>query len=277
MTILLILKLLVVLIFLLMFLRRPSLIWGIGLLTVTTAVLLDTFLGTFGRASMQEELGFFYPVLSGMLFGGAAIWLWGVLRPYLGSPPTAETSPPAMAAPATARPKPAFSNPSTAPAGAAFDRQMLYEQIHTRFGREDVLDLMFDLSISENDVMTLSQDMHQLVINIMDLAEEREQTAALALAVERILTPTPAEHLPRLEKINLSSPPTILRQFLLAHYKLDDLAQIALQLGIDWEQVGAGSKKDRVRELLLYLYRRNRIDELIDLIQNQSIPQALES
>ncbi len=267
MTILLILKLIVVLIFLLLFLRRPNLNWGIGLLTVTTAVLLDTFLGTFGREQMQGELGFFYPVISGMLFGGAAIWLWGVLRPLLGRSPAAEPDNPT---PPVAKAKAilANTNRNSAPTGAAFDRQMLYEQIRTRFGREDILDLMFDLGVSENDVMTINQDMHQLIINIMDLADEREQTAALALAVERILTPTPAEHLPRLEKISVASPPTILRQFLLAHYSLEELAQMATQLGIDWEQVGAGSKKERVRELLLYLYRRNRLDELVDLMQS---------
>ena len=47
--ILVILKLLVVLFFLIMFIRRPRVAWGIGLLTVTTAVLLDTLLGTFNR------------------------------------------------------------------------------------------------------------------------------------------------------------------------------------------------------------------------------------
>ncbi len=265
MTILLILKLIVVLIFLILFLRRPNLIWGIGLLTVTTAVLLDTFLGTFGRTQMQSELGFFYPVLSGILFGGAAVWLWGVLRPYVGgTPPTDTPAPPPPTAPTQLA-----ASRSTTPAGTAFDRQMLYEQIRERFGREDILDLMFDLSISENDVMSLNQDMNQLIINIMNLAEEREQTAALALAVERILTPTPAEYLPRLEKINVASPPTILRQFLLANYSLEELAGMAHQLDIDWEQVGAGSKKERVREFLLYLYRRNRLDELIDLLHTQ--------
>lgn len=266
MTILLVLKLLVVLIFLVMFLRRPSLIWGIGLLTVTTAVLLDTFLGTFGRPEMQSELGFFYPVMTGILFAGAAIWLWGVLRPYL-TPPQPQPEPVI----ATALPEaPTLSAPKSTPAGTAFDRQMLYDQIRGRFGREDVLDLMFDLSINETEVMTLHQDMNHLIINIMNLAEEREQTAALALAVERILTPTPPEHLPRLEKINVASPPTILRQYLLAYYTLDDLAYMSTQLGIDWEQLGAGSKKEKVREFLLYLYRRNRVDDLIALMQPAS-------
>ena len=53
-----VLKLLVVLVFLAKFLRRPSLVWGIGLLTVTTAVLLDTLLGTFDRDALLAEMGF---------------------------------------------------------------------------------------------------------------------------------------------------------------------------------------------------------------------------
>lgn len=267
MTILLILKLIVVLIFLLLFLRRPGLIGGIGLLTVTTAVLLDTFLGTFGRTEMQAELGFFYPVLSGALFGGAAIWLWGVLRPFLSSTPAPVTNPsPQQPAP---KPAPPILQPTDdTPAGDAFDRQMLFDQIRTRFGRADVLNLIFDLGIGENEVMTLNEDMSQVIRNVMNLAEKRGQMAALALGVERILTPAPAEHLPRLEKLNVASPPTILRQFLQANYSLDELADLAARLEIDWEEIGGSSKGERIREFLLYLYRRNRVDELISLMQS---------
>lgn len=259
-------KLLVVVVFLVIFLRRPSLVWGIGLLTVTTAVLLDTFLGTFGREDMLTELGFFYPVLTGMLFAGAALWLWSLLRPLTAvAPPAALTEAASLAPPAPQRERSAVSDPS-------FDRQMIYDQIRARFGRDDVLDLMFDLSIGENEVMTLHQDMNHLIMNIMDVAEDREQTAALALAVERILTPPPAAHLPRLEKINVSSPPTILRQYLLAHYDQDQLTTMAAALGLDGEQMGTSNKKNWIREFLLYLYRRNRIDELVDLMHHTDTP-----
>lgn len=260
MIVFLILKIVVVVIFLFFFLRRPTIIWGIGLLTVTTAVLLDTFLGTFGREQMQAELGFFFPVLSGMLFAGAAVWLWGMLRPL-----TAVGAPPPAAAAAVPPPPPRREPPL--PADNAFDRQMLYDQIRTRFGREDVQDLMFDLQIGENEVTTLHQDMNQVILNVMDVAEARGETGDLALAVERILTPVPAEHLPRLEKLGVNSPPTILRQYLLAHYAQAQLAEMAARLGIDWEQVARGTKKTAVREFLLFLYRRNRLDELIALLQ----------
>lgn len=263
----LILKFITVLVFLALFWRRPNVVWGVGLLTVTTAVLLDTFLGTFGRDEMLAELGFFFYVISGALLGGAAVWIWGLLRPLT---ITAIPAPPAPTPSVRARPVIAPAMPVAAPSepgSTAFDRQMLYDEIRHRFGREDVLDLIFDLGINENDVMTLDQDMNQLIINVMDIAEQQGQTGALALAVERILTPLPPEHLPRLEKITADSPPTILRQYLLAHHDLAQLAQLSADLGIDWEQLGVGSKKEKVRSLLLYLYRRNRIDELIDLMR----------
>ncbi|HEX6384080.1 MAG TPA: hypothetical protein VF177_05365 [Anaerolineae bacterium] len=263
----LIIKLLVVVVFLLVFLRRPSVVWGVGLMTVTTAVLLDTFLGTFNREELLAELGFFFYVISGALLGGAAIWLWGLLRPLLREPVAATI---ATRAPSPQVP-PRSSSPVTAAANstqgsAAFDRQMLYDEIRHRFSRDDILDLIFDLGFNENDVMTLHQDMNQLIVNIMDLAAERGQTGALALAVERILTPIPPENLPRLEKINLDSPPTILRHYLLAYTDLAQLDRITAGLGIDGEQLGVSNKKEKVRNLLLHLYRRNRIEELIDLL-----------
>ncbi|MCO5180917.1 MAG: hypothetical protein M9896_12815, partial [Candidatus Promineofilum sp.] len=92
--ILVILKLLVVLIFLIMFIRRPSVVWGIGLLTVTTAVLLDTLLGTFNRDELLAELGFFFYVISGVLLAGAAAWFWGVVRPWLPGDASAPTTQP---------------------------------------------------------------------------------------------------------------------------------------------------------------------------------------
>jgi hypothetical protein len=161
-------------------------------------------------------------------------------------------------------------SPCTDASGTAYDRQMIYEEIRDRLGRDDVLDLLLDLSIQDNEVMNLHQDMQQLIINIMELTAQRGQTGQLALAVERILTPPAPETLPRLEKISLDSPPTILRHYLLAHYDLEKLQKTAVTLGVDWEQLTITSKKSKVRDLLQYLYRRNRIDELISLMQANS-------
>jgi hypothetical protein len=279
MTILLILKSAIVIFFLLMFLRRPRATWGIGLLSITTAVLLDTFLGTFGRDQMMSELGFFFYFLTGVLFGGGAVWAWGVLLPLTRSATAAQLT--AQAPIARGRPVQVDPTSSEAPSGidpnqptTAFDRQMIYDDIRNRFGREDLLDLIFDMSINETDVMTLDQDMNQLIVNVMDLAAQRNQIEELALAVERILTPLPAANLPRLEKMTSDSPPTVLRHYLLAHYDMAWLQKTAFALGIDWEQLGAGGKQERVRNLLFYLYRRNRIDELIDQMQEPETNQA---
>jgi hypothetical protein len=257
----LLLKLLVVFFFLVMFMRGSRLVWGVGLLTVTTAALLDTILGTFGREALLAQFGFFYYVLGGTLFSGAAIWLWGLLRPVTTTPEPALAMVPQHNGRRRERGVPAD------PGATIFDRQMLYDQIRYRFGPDDVYDLIFDLGINENDVVGVDRDMRQVILNVMDVAEERGQSSALALAAERILTPLPPEHLPRLAKLNPDSPHTVLRQFLLAHYSQQELERMAAEMAVDWEQLEGTSKKGRVRALLLHLYRRNRIDQLIVLMQ----------
>jgi hypothetical protein len=268
MLILLILKFVVMAAFLFMFWRRPSLNWGVGLLTVTSAVLLDTFLGTFNRDDMLAQFGFFFYIIAGLLAGGAAYWLFSLFQPIQALMVTPGQTEVATAVPPVPTPSAAIQfSPGTDASGTAYDRQMIYEEIRDRLGRDDVLDLLFDLRIQDNEVMNLQQDMKQLIINIMELTAQRKQTGQLALAVERILTPPAPETLPRLEKISLDSPPTILRHYLLAHYDLEKLQKTAVALGVDWEQLTVTSKKSKVRDLLHYLYCRNRIDELIDLMQ----------
>jgi len=267
MSIFLALKLIAVGFMLVMFIRRPSLVWAVGLLTVTTAVLLDAFLGTFGREELAGELGFFYPAINGALFGGAAVWIWGVLQRVIRE---GLAAPAPAAQPKAVNPKPAATASLAEADTAAFDRQMLTDAIRTRLGRADVLDLMFDLAIHENEVLIPGQTTSEFITALLDTAEQRGQTPALALAVERILTPPPPEHLPRLEKLSTDSPPTVLRQYLLAHFNLDALQQLALDLDVDWENLGGDSKKEKARSLLQYLYRRNRIHDLIDRLQQQA-------
>ncbi len=287
--ILVILKLLVVLIFLIMFIRRPTVVWGIGLLTVTTAVLLDTLLGTFNREQLLADLGFFFYVISGVLLAGAATWFWGLVRPWLGrdetpiaaapSLPAAVRATAAVAAVAPPPPKPAPKLPPALPpdhvdqfAAAGYDRQMLYEEVRQRFSHADLRDLMFDLEINELDVATVGQSMDELIVGVMDAADRDGNASTVSLAVERILTPPPAEHLPRLEKLSADSPRTVIRHYLLAHYSVEQLQQFAADLGIDWEQLPAGDKKDKTRELLLYLYRRNRLGDLLQAMRAAAAP-----
>ncbi|MCA9941356.1 MAG: hypothetical protein KC418_22095 [Anaerolineales bacterium] len=267
---LLILRFVIVVFFFIMFLRRPNVAWGVGLLTVTTAILLDAFVTIFGGAEAISSPGFFRSVLQGALFGGAAVWLWGVLRPLTG--PAGTSAMPAKTITATTpatdgQPPHAAAARLRSQPDTAFDRQQMYEQIRYRFGREDVLDLIFDLGLNENDLIGLEGDMNQTIVRLIDRAEADGLTGALTLAVERILTPPAPQSLPRLEKLSADSPPTILRQYLLAHYDLAQLAEMAGALAVDWEMLNAGSKQTKVRTLLLYLYRRNRVNDLIQLLQ----------
>lgn len=280
--ILVILKLLVVLFFLIMFIRRPSAVWGIGLLTVTTAVLLDTLLGTFNREELLAELGFFFYVISGVLLAGAATWFWGISRPWVaGGKPSPDApsaggmaSVPLAATRTNTPPAPAPKLPPPLPADhvdhyaeAGYDRQMLFEEIHRRFSRADLSDLMFDLGINELDVATVGQSMDDLIVRVMDEADNSGNASTVALAVERVLTPPPAEHLPRLEKLTVDSPRTVIRHYLLAHYSVEQLQQLATSLDVDWEQLEGADKKAKTRALLLYLYRRNRIDALLETMR----------
>ena len=255
-------KLLIVIVFLVMFLRGSKVVWGVGLLTVSSAFLLDTVLGTFGRQELLDRLGFYYYVLSGALFGGGAIWLWGLLRPYLAADGT--ISPEA----GTGRHEEGVG-PRKVVGRAATDteKQQLFEKIHTRLGPDDIRDLAFDLELNENDLFAPQREITKSIHRIIYLAEKEDKMEALSLAIERILTPVPPEKLPRREKLNAHSPPTILRHYLLANFSQRDLAQVMEELGIDGEQLEKHNKKETVRELLLYLQRRDRMGELIAIVK----------
>ncbi len=109
--------------------------------------------------------------------------------------------------------------------------------------------------------------MDELIVRVMDAADRDGHTSTVALAVERILTPPPAEHLPRLEKLSVDSPRTVLRHHLLANYTIEELQLLADELGIDWEQLEGGDKRAKTRALLLYLYRRERLADLLEAMR----------
>lgn len=254
-------KALVVLYFLVMFVRRPSLGWGVGLLTVTAALFVDAFGEVLGRDVVLDRLGFFQWIIGGGLAAGAFFWLGSLVRPQMAVAPSA------VGAGAPATPGGPAAPPARGNGSTLVDRKLLYDQIRHNLGPDDVLDLIFDLDLNENDVVNPALDMPRIIVNVMDAAEAQGLTGMLAMAVERILTPVPKENLPRLEKISAESPSTVLRQFLIANYDNAQLADLARALSLDWEQFGSGPKKTRVRHLLLHLRRRNRLPELIDRMQ----------
>ena len=254
----LIFKIVLVIPFLFMFWRRADWVWGIGLLTLTTAAFADTFLGVFGREQLLAELGMLAYVLLGVLVGGAAVWVVGVTRPLITPAPALPPIPAVVAPPAAV--------------SLGREHQQLSDTIRTQMSMEDVLDLIFDLNLPEVEIISPTQDMSQTIQNLLQATHKNGQTADLTLAIERILTPVPAEHLPRLEKLSADSPPTVLRRYLLAYYFADQLREMAEALEIDWEMLGLGSKQAKARNLLLYLRRRGRTAELIALMQGASQP-----
>jgi hypothetical protein len=269
--VILIAKILVVAFFLLMFLRNNKLAWGVGLLTVTTAILLDTLLSTFSREEILTQLGFFFYVIVGGLIAGAAFWLWGILLFRLKASSASDARKDDVA---TGQRLDLLEPPRTKPAGVetALDRQMLQRQMRERLGPDELLDVLFDLGWPENEVMSFAQDNHQLIDRMIDHAERQGQAGELALAVERILTPIPKENLPRLEKLNAASPPTIIRHYLLAYYDRASLEDLASKMGLDWEGLGGDSKNSKTRNLLLHLSRRNQLPQFIDLLKAEGVP-----
>ncbi len=276
------LKIVTVLFFLVMFVRRANWVWGVGLLTVTTAVFLDTVLAVFGREDLLTQSGAFFYVITGLLMGGTAVWLFGLLWPHLQDSDTATQFRPRRTTQRPAPPQPytdqldnSIGLPrrgvSMANEATAYDRQQLYDQIRFNLGPDDVYDLIFDLDMNENDVLSPHATFTETIVHIMDQAQAAERMGDLALAVERILTPIPADHMPRLDHLSADTPPAILRRYLLTFYFRDQLRELARTMNVDWEQLGHDSKQTTVRTFLLYLVRRNRMAELIELLQVQGV------
>lgn len=265
------LKIATVALFLVMFIRTGQLAWAVGLLTVTSAILLDAFLGTFGRDEMIEEFGFFFFVIAGGLFAGATAWFWLLLRPYL----SAKRHGPAGAVETFENPGSGSRNDAGSgdKVGTAVDRQLLFDQIRQRLSPDDILDVVFDLGMSENEVVGFYQDANQIIVRLIDLAEQQGQSGQLALSVERILSPIRREDLPRPEKLNADSPPMVLRHYLLAKASNAEIEGMATSLEVDWEYLAGAGKKAKTRNLLLYLQRRNRLQELVDLMKERWTPQ----
>ena len=112
--------------------------------------------------------------------------------------------------------------------------------------------------MSENEVVGFYQDANQVIVRLIDLAEQQGQSGQLALSVERILSPIRREDLPRPEKLSVDSPPMVLRHYLLANASNAEIEGMAASLDVDWEYLAGDSKKAKTRNLLLYLQRRNQ-------------------
>lgn len=58
--------------------------------------------------------------------------------------------------------------------------------------------------------------------------------------------------------------PITLQQALVAHFSLDELEDLCLRLGIDFEELGEGAKSRRIVNLLRVVVTNGRLDELLD-------------
>ncbi len=248
-----ILRLTIVIIFLVFFLLRGTKGWGVGLLSVSAMVVLDAL----RSRGLLTDLDFFGWAIGGVIAAGLFYWFNSLLQ----SNKSAASSTHAQMDEYVA---------TTAGDTGGFDRQLLFEQIRDNLGPDDVLDLIFDLDINENEVVNPGQGMPSVIMRVLDVAEHEGKLQQVAMSVERILTPVAPDHLPRAERLSAETPPHLLRQYLIANYDLAELAQLSAAIGVDWEEMGSEGKKTRVRRLLLYLQRRNRLDQLIALIRQPS-------
>lgn len=274
MTIFLVTGIALILFFLVMFYRRSDFIWGVGLLAISSAVLLGVTRVVFNLDGSSAMTGLWLQLISGLIISGIALWFLGVLRPWMGEgffPAGTDNRPSQSAVKPDGEQLLSRRAVGMSNSASEYDRQLLFDQIKQNLGLEDVLDLMFDVEMAENEVIAPTNDMTQTIHNMIDLALERDQISDLALAVERILTPVPPDHFPRLARITVETPSTILRRYLLTFYDLDMLQEIAGALDIDWELMGIGSKQQKVRNLLLWIRRRNRMGELIEAMHARPV------
>lgn len=263
----LIAKIVTVAFFLIMFLRSDKVVWGVGLLTVTSAILLDTFLGTFGREEMIQQLGFFFYILAGALFAGATFWLWGVLRPYTKSKPQDHMQDDSLE-PVSYAPVEIVS--SIEPAEdelVEIEYPVLFESIRDKLSPDQVGDLSFDMGYFAELETTTSQDNDELLLLTVERAANEDRIEELELAIERVETPLPPEHLPRLEKIQPNSPPTVLRQYMVATYSSSELEQFSTDLGFHRASLQGETLNAQARGLLLFAENSSRKSDLIDLLR----------
>ena len=79
MTIFLVTGIALILFFLVMFYRRSDFIWGVGLLAISSAVLLGVTRVVFNLDGSSAMTGLWLQLISGLIISGIALWFLGVL------------------------------------------------------------------------------------------------------------------------------------------------------------------------------------------------------
>ena len=93
-------------------------------------------------------------------------------------------------------------------------------------------------------------------------AQTRIQLTASVTAVSKSMQFTSATPIP-----GLSSDPRVLRKVLNEQFSADELRDLCLDLGLDYENIAGETKVAKARELVLYLQRRGELDRLVAAIR----------
>ncbi len=122
---------------------------------------------------------------------------------------------------------------------------------------------------------TVEIPVHLFDLQYLDFRGDQHQALNTLLQVLK----SPAQPLPTSRPtppptaVNPSSR-TVLREVLVRYFNDDELHNLCFDLGIDYDDLGGdGSKSGKARELISYLERRNRLGELVQLI-NRERPKA---
>jgi hypothetical protein len=68
-----------------------------------------------------------------------------------------------------------------------------------------------------------------------------------------------------------------LLRYLVKHYSLEELQTICFDLGVDYDNLGGSGKSGKARELIQYLERRGRLDELATVLREDRPEQFTEA
>ena len=60
-----------------------------------------------------------------------------------------------------------------------------------------------------------------------------------------------------------------LYSLLVMHFNVEELKEVCFHLGIEYEDILGEARRDKMRELILYVQRANRVDDLIQECQRQ--------
>jgi nucleoside phosphorylase len=60
-----------------------------------------------------------------------------------------------------------------------------------------------------------------------------------------------------------------LRVALASAYNIAELKQLCFDLGVDWDEISGNTKSEKIVELVLYVRRRSKFDELVDMVNRE--------